>query len=168
MLLALWSYFGDDIYQKMLLGYTKMEKDNIIYRADINYRGLGCWYDNVMVDWDSSNYLIPAELKLFFCFESKQQMFAIVHSCHTKFKSLSVLSSLWIKEYENDTTKRVRTLEPYNNEEDDCSKREPILRVILCKAIHSHCLVVPVKVCSQQVLHIKDTFEWADEFFTID
>ena len=74
-----------------------MEKDDLLFRADIDYRGTGCWYDNIMIDWDTTNYLIPAEIKMMFQFENEEQRYAVVHSCHNKYTELTVLSQIWIK-----------------------------------------------------------------------
>ena len=73
MLLALWNYFGDSIYDKSITGFTEVVKDDLMFRADIKYRGMYSWFDNVMVDWDSSDYLIPAQLKMFFHFNDEEQ-----------------------------------------------------------------------------------------------
>src|SRR5687767_1765102 len=131
------SHFGSKIHEKWILGFTEMEKDGIIFRADVDFRGSGPWYDNVMVDWDSTDYMIPAELRMMFRFENESQSYAVIHSCHNKFTKHSVLSNLWIKEYQNDTPRCVNDLRPFT-QADNCSKKMPLLQVIPCEAIHSH------------------------------
>ncbi|HEY9301929.1 MAG TPA: hypothetical protein VIQ31_37300 [Phormidium sp.] len=167
VLLALWNYFGDSIYEKEITGFTEVVKDGLIFRADINYRGMKSWYDNVMVDWDGLEHLIPAQLKMFFHFDNESQKYAVIHSCHEKFKKHSVLSNIWVKEYQNDTVASLRTMDAYGDD-NNCSNRTPLLRVITCEAIHSHCLLMPVNISSQHVIHINCTSTWADEFFIID
>ena len=107
-----------------------------------------------MVDWDSSKKAIPAELKMLFRFEGEKQSYAVIHSCHNKCTSLSVLSKIWIKEYEKDTTVSIKKLEPYADN-DSTKGRLPTLRIILCEAIQSHCLLMPLHDTSQQVIQIK-------------
>ena len=144
----------------------EIEKDNILFRADVDYRELVCWYDTVMVDWESSNHLIPAEILMFFQFENEEQIYAVIHSCHEKFRDYSVLSNVWIKEYEKDTPSSISKILPYEDK-DTCKDRTPQLRIIPCEAIHSHCLLMPLAESSQQVIQIKCSSTWADKFFPI-
>ena len=92
ILSAIICHYGDAIYGNEILGFTEMEKEKTLYRADIDYRGLGCWYDNIMVDWEATNYLITAELRMFFQMENSNQSFALIHSCHDRWIYHSVLS----------------------------------------------------------------------------
>ena len=36
---CLHDWFGDDIYNKKINGFTKMKTDNTIFRSDVNYKG---------------------------------------------------------------------------------------------------------------------------------
>ena len=79
----------------------------------------------------------------------------------------SMLSNIWIKEYKNDTPASVRALQPYayNN---FCKDKTPLLKVIPIEAIHSQCLLLPLKESSQQVIQIKYPSTWADEIFPLN
>jgi hypothetical protein len=128
---------------------------------------MGCWYDNVMVDWDATDDFIPATLKMFFSIEDEEQIYAVIHSCHSKRTKHSVLTNIWIKEYHKDSSKIIKALSPYAKN-DDCSEKVPLLRIIPVEAIHSHCLLMPLSRTSQQVIQIQCTSTWADEFFVIN
>lgn len=104
---------------------------------------------------------------MFFHFDNEEQKYAVIHSCHENFKKHLVLSNLWVKEYQNDTPASLRSMDAYGDE-NDCSIKVPLLQVIMCEAIHSHCLLMPVNDSSQHVIHINCTSTWADEFFHID
>ena len=41
---------------------------------------------------DGINSLVPAELKLFFHFESDPELYSVVHSCHYRNEKAMVLS----------------------------------------------------------------------------
>lgn len=144
-----------------------MEKDKSIYRADVDYHSINSWYGNVMIDWESSDYLIPAELQMMFKFENEEQIYVVIHSCHAKCTEHPMLSNIWIKEYQGDTLACVRDLKPHA-ENNCCNGRTPLLRVIPCEAIHSQCLLMPLTKSSQQVIQIKCTSTWADKFYPIN
>src|SRR5687767_8542266 len=91
--------FATKIHKKKILGFTEMVKDKIIIQAGIDYKNSGCWYDNVMVDWEGSKHLIAAELKMLFRFENERQSYAVIHSCHKRVEDHSVLSKIWFKDY---------------------------------------------------------------------
>lgn len=164
---ALMNYFCDGLYREKILGFTEMEKDGISFRADIDYRGKGPWYDNVLVHWESSSTLIPAELKMFFKFETETKYYAVIHSCHERCSKHSVLSNIWIKEYQNDSKESIRRILPYLKD-NTCEDKNPLLRIIPCEAIHSHCLLMPLNDCSQQCIQISCPTTWADEFFPLE
>ena len=109
----------------------------------------------------------PCTAEDIFYFGNEEQNYAVIHSCHENFKKHSVLSNLWVKEYQNDTPASLRSMDAYGDE-NDCSIKVPLLRVIMCEAIHSHCLLMPVNDSSQHVIHINCTSTWADEVFTIN
>ena len=102
-----------------------------------------------MVDWEGAKSLIPAEVRMFFRFESDNKHYAVIHSCHDCCTKHSVLTCLWIKEYKNNSRDYVNNLFPYSKN-DSCEDKEPLLRVIPCEAIHSHCLLMPLSELSQQ------------------
>ena len=166
ILSAIICHYGDAIYGNEILGFTEMEKEKILYRADIDYRGLGCWYDNVMVDWEATDYLIPAELRMFFQMKNSNQSFALIHSCHDRCIYHLVLSRIWIKEYQGDTLNFVWSLKPYSLH-DCCEEKSPLFRVIPCEATHSHCLLMPLDINSHQCIQILSSSNWGDEFYTI-
>src|SRR5688500_11325936 len=45
---------GNCIYTKNIEGFTEIKKHNVLYRADVNHRNKGFWFDNVMVLWEST------------------------------------------------------------------------------------------------------------------
>src|SRR5687767_4351620 len=53
-------------FTKKFLGCTEIIKDKNIFQAEINYHGLGAWFNNIMVDWEESNGDIPASIEMFF------------------------------------------------------------------------------------------------------
>lgn len=96
---SLHEMFGDDIYSKQIQGYTELKKGKVLYQVDINYQNKGCWFDNVMVLWESSgnnssdddsmkedvsssSTLIFAEIRLTFQIEGDDSFYALVHLCH--------------------------------------------------------------------------------------
>ena len=115
VLQTLIDHFPENIFQKKINSFTEIIKNNRIYRADIDYRHNGCWHDNVLVAWsaktannddnesiqEEEDTLVPAEIKMFFQFESESTLYSIIHSCHYRNEKMSVLSVIWMKEYYN-------------------------------------------------------------------
>ena len=68
ILKAIIDHFGDDIIGKQFKGFMEIKRNDVIYRADPNYRNTGCWFDNVLISWDYSYEIknVPAELKMIF------------------------------------------------------------------------------------------------------
>ena len=106
---ALINHFGDEIYDQTLIGFTELKQNGNLYRACIEYRKKGCWFDNVLIAWEKNKricidneqqiHLVPSELRLFFKFEKDAALYCIVHSCGFENVKNSVLSIKWKKEY---------------------------------------------------------------------
>lgn len=128
---------------------------------------MGSWYDNVLIHWEKTDHFVPAEMRMFFKLGANPQIYAVIHSCHNKHTKHSVLTHIWVKEYTNDTKATVKATVPYDPC-DDCSNKTPLYRVVPCEAIQSHCLLMPMKENSQQVLQIHCPTTWADKFFPLD
>ena len=152
--------FGDDIYTKQIQGYTELKKDNLLYQADINYCNKGCWFDNVMVLWESSDSnsidddsmiddvslmstLIPAEIRMMFQMEGDGTFYALIHSCHEQSHKLLVLSYVWTKEHIGKTATKRSKHRPYECIDYGLDKK-PVYQVIEMSSVHSHCLLLPL------------------------
>ena len=48
---AIIDFFGDDIYDKNVYGYTEVIKGDNLYRVDNDFSSKGCLYDNIFVAW---------------------------------------------------------------------------------------------------------------------
>ena len=120
-----------------------------------------------MANWEKADNLVPASLQMFCRIQNEAQIYAVIQSCHSKCTKHSVLTNIWIKEYQDDSSKTIKALTPYVKD-DSCAGRVPLLRIIPCEAIHSHCLLMPLANTSQQIIQVKFLSTWADEFFTIE
>ena len=95
-------HFPMNCYDQNILCYTELKINETIYCADNNYRQGSSWYDNVIVAWNNGDdeniehgaiqediiALVPAQLLLFFRFESDSTLYALVHSCHYRYKKI--------------------------------------------------------------------------------
>ena len=111
------------------------------------------------------HYLVPAELQLFFKFESDTTIYSVIHSCHYRNEKASVLSFMWMKEFVDvpktsfSLYKGAEYLFPTNT--------TPVYRVVECDSIDSHCLLMPFKKDSVYTLQIIHTSKWANGFLEI-
>jgi len=172
-------HFGSDCFNKVIYGFTEIVKDKHVYRADTKYRKKGCWKDNVIISWTKSDqsaetsemtdetdqYLVPAEIQIFFQFEDDPTMYSLVHSCHYRHEKSSVLSYMWMKEYRGVPVSSFPTYK--TNQEVNVSDKDPIFRVVQCKSIISHCLLLPFKPDTCFMLEVIHPSKWADEFLEI-
>lgn len=156
----------------------------------MNYRQKGCWYDNILVAWegdnkdtnnstedssslnsksksDHSSYLVPAQLKMIFQIKDNNNYYCVIHSCYDHFDPMSVLSYIWMLEYEDVPVELFSTYKTYQKEDMNAGLK-PIYRVVKHKSIHSHCLLIPFDETSTFVLQIKHPNEWANEFLNIN
>lgn len=180
---SMYEYFGNKLINKVITGFTEIKSEDILYRSDINYRGKGCWFDNVLVLWrygpkitvshnsfsddDSSNTcLIPGEIRYIFQIEGDDNYYAIIHLCTGESTQLSVLTYIWEKEYTNHCSSKAKKLKAYVNM-DIKQDNTPIYQVINVTSIHKHCLLIPLGQTSCQVIQISDSNNWANAFYDI-
>jgi hypothetical protein len=181
---CLYDHFGNTIHRTTIRGFTEIKKDGELYRADIDYKGKGCWYDNIMVLWESATpsaqveedglndesetftKLIPAQLRMIFQVEDDDEFYAVIHSCHAKCHKLSVLSYVWLKEYVGDRNSEIAKFRPYAQQET-YEEKEPLFRIISCESIHSHCLLMPMRKYSNELIQIAHPTKWANAFYHI-
>ena len=110
---AISDHFGEEYSNVPIIGISEKTKGGILYRAAVEYQEKK-WQDNVLITWlkdekekakydengeEIDHYLVPAELQLFFKFESDATIYSVIHSCHYKNEIASVLSVMWMKEY---------------------------------------------------------------------
>ena len=179
ILKAIADHFGEECYNVPMIGVTEINKGGILHRADAEYQEKK-WQDNVLITWqknekdkkeydDNGNeinhYLVPAELQLFFKFETDPTIYSVIHSCHYKNEQASVLSVMWMKEYEGlpissfSLYKGAEYLFPTNT--------KLVYRVVKCESIDSHCLLMLFKKNSVYALQIIHTTKWANAFLDI-
>ena len=162
------------------------KKKCTIYRVDNCYQNQGSWNDNVTVAWEThkkhkaSNHLcanttnnnksstshVPAKLKSIFHFEGKEQLYCNVHLCQFQSDKLSVLASMWMKEYKDVLGLK---FELYKNMHIDYIIKgfNPIYRIIEAESIISHCLLISYHKESCYFILIKNSMQWSDEFYHI-
>lgn len=180
-------HFGTDIYGKQLYGFTEMKNGNNIYCADVNYCNKGNWKDNVMVAWESNKkqkrsdnttndemsqkdtdtIYVPCTILSMFQIKDKEQLYCVVHSCHYQSDKLSVLSSIWMKEYQDLPVarfKEYKTMQPAF----PLVGKKPIYCIIEAESVVKHCLLIPYHAESCYSLLIKDVVKWAEEFHQIN
>jgi len=153
--------------------------DGDLYQANRNYRNSDPWYDNVNVEWatDTKNskldmhqedsiesQLVPAQLCLFFKFKLDDTMYCVIHSCHYKSKDISVLGTMWIKEYKDKTLSSFLSGKLIDDT-DHLNAMQPYLRIIKCKAIYSQCMLIPYQATSCIVIKLNHPTDWPEEFF---
>lgn len=180
---AIVHHFGEEIYNVKMKGFTELKSGNKLYRADINYRSQGSWNDNVNVTWEynkktkrgnntvneESNTtaiatkLVPAELKMIFQIENDNTCYCVVHSCYFRSEVMSVLSTMWMKEY-MDVNENLFTEYKNMDSSSIITGNKPIFRVIEAESIHSHCLLLPYHQSSCFYIEINDSQTWANEF----
>lgn len=183
---ALVDHFGNAIYRKEMIGYTELKHGKRIYQVDGKYKTKGSWNDNVLVSWennkkqkrgyasatdetevdDLTNTLVPAEMKMCFQLKNESTYYCIVHSCHYQYAQQLVLSTMWLKEYENVPT----TMFNHFREMDETTLiigHNPIYQVVKMNTVHSHCLLVPYHSLSCFFLLISNPNTWANEFHHI-
>jgi hypothetical protein len=101
---------------------------------------------------ETTSQLVPAEIQMFFKFESKPPIYSVVHLCHYRNDKSSVLSIIWMKEFYETT---VSDFPSYKyNEVHMASSNKPLYHVVQCDSIHSHCLLLPFKKQSCLILQI--------------
>ena len=180
LLRAIVDHFSDKCFDVSIYGFTEVIKEGNLYRTDNDYRNSQVWKDNVMISWqtgairsnniyddkdDENSRLVPAELQMFFQIENNSVLYCVIHSCHYKNEKSSVLSRIWMKEYDGVAVSN------FSNYKSDyltiSSDTNPLFRVVECDSIHSHTLLMPFKHQSWFVLQIIHPTKWANEFLYI-
>ena len=109
---------------------------------------------------------VPCQLVSMFQIQDEEQLYCVIHSCHFKSKQLSVLSSMWMKEYHDVPESR---FDKYKNMQlaSLVAGRKPIYCIVEAESIVKHCLLIPYCGSSCFFLLIRDPIEWSDEFYTM-
>ena len=181
MIQAIIDEFPNKCFSRPIDCFTEIRKETKLYCADDNYRNGKHWYDNVLISWKSPSAsklinhqiadeeetrLVPAQLRLFFSFDTESTIYCLIHSCHYRNEKLSVLSSIWMKEYIGIPVSSFSTYRHCT-----CWKNSnnlvPVYRIVECNAIHSNCLLIPHHSSNCYVIYILHPDKWADEFFPI-
>jgi hypothetical protein len=179
-------HFGEEIYGQQLYGFTEWKIGDQLYRSNVNYRNQGYWYDNVLTAWESNkkprkspeNLIdielhnidntthVPCQLVSMFQIQDIQTLYCVIHSCHFQSNKISVLSSMWMKEYYDVPVSRFneyKTLQVTSPMEN----HKPVYCIVEADSIVKHCLLIPYHVSSCFFLLIKDPSEWSKEFYSI-
>lgn len=181
--------FPDQAFNQTVFCYTEMKIGENMYRVDLDYRHCNSWHDNVLVAWkrvqrikddkkkkgrhslpnlnqEEVVELVPASLLLFFRFEGNCKFYSCIHSCGYKHKQLSVLSVLWMKEFNNLKKPKFTNMEIEQHCQGN-TQNEPKYQIVECDAIQDHCLLIPYHKSNIYFIHIIHPDKWADKFHPI-
>ena len=137
--------------------FTEYHREDTIYRAHLNYRSGGPWYDWCYVTWDNgpdpnTDAVIAVEgiaQVLGFIEAPDGDLYAVVHPAdyHNQEKQ-GIIGTLWPLEFYANTT-------------------HPKLYLVTVDSLGDCALMIPYNNSGTVFLKVWDRDKWADEFHTI-
>ena len=124
--------------------------------------------------------LVPAKIMCFVQCENNPLQ-AVVHSCHSQSRKVSVLTNHWRLEFQNDEIHKTDVQDLENNSvndsdigeeieppqyhlSDDASEKLPLLRFVSVDVIERHCLMLPYHEKSHYLMQVIDFQKWPSRF----
>ena len=89
-----------------------------------------------------------------FRFKLNDTIYCVIHFCHYKSKDISVLGTMWIKEYKDKTLSTFPSVKRIDDT-DHLNAMQPYLQIIKCEAIYSQCILIPYQATLCIVIKLK-------------